>query len=108
MTPFDFETDASFGSVVEAPSVAELAERACMAQQGGGRKARRDDIARAFFSAQKRTGVSLRYCDFAAFRGSWLAAYRLWAFEPVSDPETYFDKTITCSCAQCAAAKHAA
>jgi len=96
MEPFDFETDASLGSVVIAPlSVAELADSECMHQQRCARKARRDDIARAFFSAQKRTGVSMHVDDFAAFRGAWIAAYRLWAFEPVSDPETFFNKQIT-------------
>lgn len=107
MSPFDFETEASFGSVVEPLSVAELADSECMQQQRGARKARRDDIARAFFSAQKRTGVQLHVHDFAAFRGAWLAAYRLWAFEPTNDPETFFNKVIACGCAECAAQRAA-
>jgi hypothetical protein len=98
---FDVDVCAS----VEPPSLCELADQQCVLQQRGARRARRDDIYRAFYAVNVVHGLTPH--DFAAFRMAWIATYRWAAFEPMSDPEAFFNKQVTCGCRECAA-KHAA
>lgn len=105
MTPFSLDVDAFDECTgVEPLSICELAAQQCVLQQRGARKPRRDDIVRAF--AKVQPSHRLQFHVFEQFRNAWLAEYRAMGGD-LADPEAFFDKQLTCGCAECAA-KHAA
>lgn len=100
---FDVDAFDECGNV-EPPSLCELAAQQCVLQQRGARKARRDDIARAWWAVQPSHRLNAH--DFGAFKLAWIAEYRAVGGE-LADPETFFSKQITCGCSECAAKRAA-
>jgi hypothetical protein len=68
--------------------IVAAAAQQCAMQQRGARRARRDDICRAFAKAW-RPDLQLTADDFEAFRLSWIAEYRALGGE-CAEPETFF------------------